>query len=418
MKHNNLSTWIRNNNFFIKHGDDKKITHLCLDGGKFNIPQESFSEFMKLYKKGVIEKEEYYICEVPTNVSRMYVDMDILDDVKLSSKCLSKYLNVIKSVIDEYYGDYEILVCRNESSPVSKNKINFVKTGVHLIWPNLYVKNENALNLSKLFVKYLIKAFGERHIENIWEDVIDSNVYNRKLPSLRMVGSRKMSRNTKGEYVDSGRVYMPYVRVANEGHTKIKKKEVFEYFDKCFLRVYEAETPWLKEIEKCVLLKKTLNTDQKIVSMNSGDPVVGEIQDLINSLGIPGWEDCEVRSVIRDKKFYTVKVVGSNYCLNKEAEHNNCGIYFVMSELGLKQKCYCRCDTTLNRINGKCSEFSSKFFDIPDLLKNKIFPKSPKSTYRAGFGIDNAFPSFDLLFKNKEKYGRMLANTVKFYEKK
>lgn len=423
MKHNNLSMWIRSKNLFISGNEDsEKITHLCLDGGKFGIPQNLHGEFMDIYKKGMLNRnEKYYVCEVPTEVCRMYVDMDFIDNKVMNTAIIVKYTKAIQEVIEEYYGNFDILVCKNKSTEITKNKTKYTKTGVHLIWPELYVKQPNALKLSKLFVNKLKNIFGERHIENIWSDVIDSSVYNRKVPSLRMVGSRKISRNMKGEFVDSGRKYLPSVLFKKDGsQIKIGKnvKEIRPYLETCFLRVFEAETPWVKEIENCIGEIKTPSTNKKIHELKNNDSLVVEIENFINGLGVTGWDECSVRSVVKDKKFYTIKVDDTMYCMNKEDDHNSCGIYFVISEKGLKQRCFCRCDTTEGRVDGKCSDYSSKNFKIPPLLYSKLFGYTKQDMTKKRFSVDNCFPPFDLLEKHPIKYGSMLKNTIMFYDRK
>jgi hypothetical protein len=66
-----------------------------------------------------------------------------------------------------------------------------IKSGFHLVWPEIWITVENAKKLRILFIEKITDVFGERESFNTWEDVIDLAVYEDN--GLRMVGCRKMS---------------------------------------------------------------------------------------------------------------------------------------------------------------------------------------------------------------------------------
>jgi hypothetical protein len=418
MLHNQLSVWLRNNGMFVLKGEKKDITHLCLDGGRLNIPQDRHDEFMKLYLQCFTDRnEKYYICEVPTEVSRMYVDVDLLEGSKISTSQIALFVACIYGCVEEYFGEYDIIVCKTKSTKMKKNDTIMVKTGVHLIWPDLYVKNNTALKLSKLFVTTLLAKFGERNEHNPWSDAIDSNVYNQKLPSLRMVGSRKIKRDKDGKFVDVDRVYLPDFVIKKNETIGVTKSTIEDTINKTFLRIFENETSWTKDLPDVAVA--SIETVKRKYNLECADELSGEIEEFINGCGVDSWEDATVRAVIKEKEFYTVKVEDTMYCLNKQDEHNRCGIYFVIFESGMKQKCFCSCDTTEGRVSGKCCNYSSKYFELGEELKNKLFPKNKVKLERESYEYNpgNSFPSFALLDKNPKKFGNMLKNTVRFYNK-
>lgn len=81
-----------------------------------------------------------------------------------------------------------------------------------------------------------------------------------------------------------------------------------------------------------------------------------------------------------NKTYYQVNVRGNGnekFCLNlKKGCHNSNSIYFYITDLGIYQKCYCRCIKFENRINGLCKDFQTFIVPLPNDLKRLLFPKS------------------------------------------
>eukprot|EP00741_Cyanophora_paradoxa_P003184 tig00000681_g3093.t1 len=76
------------------------------------------------------------------------------------------------------------------------------------------------------------------------------------------------------------------------------------------------------------------------------------------------------------KRSYTARST-SRWCENltkQPPEHNNNNVYFVIGVSGARQLCYCRCDTTEGRREGKCSEFKSRPRLMDGGLYSLLFP--------------------------------------------
>jgi hypothetical protein len=111
-----------------------------------------------------------------------------------------------------------------------------------------------------------------------------------------------------------------------------------------------------------------------------------------------------------DDRYYLVNING-NYCQNIKGEHKTNGVYFVIGQTGLRQKCFCRCDTTAGRINGKCSDFKSETVMLPDDVAELLFSRDNDVTQNyADFlqresqsltNIKNESTLIDLLFERK-----------------
>ena len=44
----NLTKWFFENKFIVKRGQDRKLTHLLMNGGKVSIPENKYSEFLHI----------------------------------------------------------------------------------------------------------------------------------------------------------------------------------------------------------------------------------------------------------------------------------------------------------------------------------------------------------------------------------
>jgi hypothetical protein len=71
--------------------------------------------------------------------------------------------------------------------------------------------------------------------------------------------------------------------------------------------------------------------------------------------------------------YYLVRI-DSCFCMNVGREHNKNGVFFLINKYGLYQKCFCTCETTEGRANGKCKDYKSQVFAIPDYVTRVLFP--------------------------------------------
>lgn len=425
MRDGKLTKWLFENRCFISKDDKRSFTHLCLDGGKLCISQSLHDEFIKMYIQG-LKEEKYYICEVPTSICRMYCDLDFIDKDIYDLDKIKEIVKVIHDTVKYYYDkSFNITVCMTTSKNVTREKKQMVKTGVHLIWENLYVSKKNALNLSKQFVKDLKEKFGERPEYNKWDDVIDDCVYSEKSASLRMVGSSKISKKRRTDketgktemvLVDEKRIYKP-VWVYSED----KENTFSDNLEKCIIRVYEAETEWVDDIPEYIPPEKSKKGVYNGVSVANADPIFYKVEKFIRKQTLPEW-DRPLRMLKNQGKFYIAKIDSGMYCLNIKRDHNSCGIYFQIFEEGLVQRCFCRCKTKEGRQFGFCSNFKSRYFMLPYELKALMFPCKKKkrivkkdilSSYS---GTTSLFGSYSSLKKNRNSYLKMSMNTIKHLE--
>lgn len=436
MKDNILTRWVYQNGFFLTKDSKVPITHLCMDGGKLNIPNRKMLEFFEMYSKSIHEGEKLYICECTTDIVKMYCDFDIVYDTEVSLERICDFGSLCSGIIKTYFMDtYDLVVCTSPSKEVQKNKKKQIKTGVHLVWPELFVTKDCANSLAMQFIKEL------EHFDSSykWSDIVDSSVY---INGLRMIGSRKITNKKRKlkdrlssensieleekDYelikVDENRPYNPSIIIkANGSFERVENIISVKHLTMCSIRTFHNEQALepIVNIPQCNV-KKSRSTK---VDTDIEDPdAFKRIEAFIRYQTITQW-DSPLRQLKKHNAFYIAKI-DSMYCLNVQREHNSCGVYFQITEAGMYQRCFCRCDTTEGRMDGQCSQFKSAPFPLPQEVKKILFPNSTTkkratktipaaTTSKEIFGSNRLLKSRDTL----DKYLRMSMGTILEIEK-
>ena len=62
--------------------------------------------------------------------------------------------------------------------------------------------------------------------------------------------------------------------------------------------------------------------------------------------------------------------------MNVARDHHSNTIYFTLTEYGICQKCFCRCDSTEGRKFGLCRDYHSNMVALTAKLKSTLFPNA------------------------------------------
>ena len=394
MKNGLLCNWFFQNKFFLKKADTKPYTHLCLDGGKLHIPSTKISLFLKYYTKGLQKGERYYITECRTPLFRMFLDLDFIEEKKKDEIFITEVVKIIQQVIETYYSSTNVIVSSTESKMITKNKKNVVKTGFHSVWPSIIVDVKTARILRLLFIRDCVRYFGIRSgAKNSWNDVIDECVFDTN--GIRMNGSAKMSLcpknckkrhpcntcNSTGRY-DEGRIYKIQFTYPDYSWGEKLKKNIFNP-ETSIRNIKNEEYTMHKKFPIIQLMKKTRNLTVQQNNKKSSIKVISrsderfkQLQSFFNSIEIVEWRAPLKQLLVLSNTVYAAKIKDSMFCLNIGREHQRCGIYFIITKKGLRQKCYCMCKTLDERKDGYCSKFQSKLFLLPLALRLKLFHKN------------------------------------------
>lgn len=214
--HKKLTSKLKKDKYRVKsRSKDKVATHYMLNGGKFAIPDSEHDFFIQQYAEALRRGERLYFVELRTPIFRMIMDADFFELDVLPQSQIDEFVGLVQRTLSEFYTDDigDVVLCTTQCQVKTKTvidpvtdtskKLYRVKTGLHLIWPDLAVNQKNALWLRSALIQRMEEALGPRPDYNGWDDVIDECVYMGN--GLRMVGSRK-TENCKIKECRSGKV--------------------------------------------------------------------------------------------------------------------------------------------------------------------------------------------------------------------
>jgi len=186
-------------------------SHNNLAGGVLRVPLEDADAFHQLYMDDVNDGQVFYYSENFTRVYRMCFDLDFksetLDGAQLDGfeYRYQTYVEIVKTVrrfypVDTSAEKFTVIVLEAppKDVPQTKDHCAFTKSGVHLVFPYLYVNRTQALYMVEAATVALEKELGKRgevviddcgdpaggedHAQetawqNAWEDVCDKLVH-------------------------------------------------------------------------------------------------------------------------------------------------------------------------------------------------------------------------------------------------
>lgn len=193
---------MRKNNFM--NNREIPTTHTLMSGGIISIPDEMYQDFLHLYASEVASNNrKLTYSELRSKpVSRMYFDVDLLDEKELGEDFTMTMASTIQCVIRSYYTEqneytsneetFQCVVCTTPPKSLTKDGLELTKNGFHIIFPFLKIDLEKAYQLRFNVVYELERVMGKRNIpSNPWADAIDKAPYSG---GLKMCGSFKMVR--------------------------------------------------------------------------------------------------------------------------------------------------------------------------------------------------------------------------------
>lgn len=428
-----LESWITKNKFY----QGELLSHLKLNGGKLYIPQNRQKQFQKLYAKDVENGFNHYLCEKKTETYKLFIDVDLLNNEALTDSEILKYSQCIQEVVLYYYSQLKphVIICTTTPKPVESNGYNYIKTGIHLIWPDIIVSMENINWIRSAIIQYLKIKIGERPAHDNWEKVIDDSVY--KQNGLRMIYSSKMAFcktcksqetcslcNKTGKYHE-GRPYKPY-KILDENNNIIDSNySILEVVQKTsivscgIISKFKKEHPQWFEI-KSHEKKQFGGEDNKGYDKFKSKEKIHD-SDLVKSLEIfirkafPHYKSVNLMDVNKvDRGEYYVCRTNSSFCLNLEREHRSNTIYFYIDKINIYQKCFCSCDTLSGRKYGKCSDFKSVGVRLNKALKKKLYPYDQDLNFNAICELN----TMSFVKKDKITYINNLQNYLNYLENK
>jgi predicted kinase len=176
--HVNKSRAISNLDF----GFDNKKVHFM------DVPEDRYDEFLERYYNSGVEDSDTYefksIMETVRGKFRMFLDVDYIAEDEMSDSIANRLLNVIYDYGNEYSDIYVTKSVRQYSD-------KGIKTGLHIVLPDLHVDIEYAKSFRQCVVDTLDMLVGDHDGLEEWETMIDDIYYEDGSGTLRMFGSKK-----------------------------------------------------------------------------------------------------------------------------------------------------------------------------------------------------------------------------------
>jgi hypothetical protein len=380
-KENQLLKWLKDEKFLSESKQMSEPSHLIMNGGKVFIPRKKEYEFYKKYAEELKNNSKLYFVEVRSEVFKFMIDIDISDDHYWSLNEIKELTKFINEVVYDYFKSNNNVICA-----VSEEKIkgDDIHTGIHLIFPKIFVNSESAILIRKGVVQKLKEGY--KPLKKSWEDIIDEVIYTRN--GYRMVGSDKY---TKGKcenrelvvkfIMDSkGNLKEDYLNRLNNNKLDLVSetaiRNVLPIYNKKNATGMEVKLPEWLNLEKIVMDTKIKSKTHKSSLANSKEHLI--IEHFIRTHLPKVYSSNVVVSVERYPDNNLLIKTNSRYCLNMEREHKSCGIYFLGTPEGVYQKCLCPCENLTGRKYGYCRDFTSECFIFDEETVKMLFEDSKK----------------------------------------
>lgn len=382
-----LQKWLTDNNYYDPGPEKHKKSHLTFcgyKGGIIYLPENHNIEyeFIKKYAEDFKNGEKLYYVEQRAHIFKYMIDLDIPDDHYWPDKEIIRLASFINSIINEFFEDTFCIVCKSPPKIKKMDNKEVIHSGVHLIWPKIYVCCETAIYLRACILQK-ITEFDK--IVRSWPTILDEVVYIRN--GYRMVGSDKMVKK-----IAENRIYSILdVIDINGSRTKYLERLLGDYVSLIadtsirYIPISIGNKDGMKpsKIPKWVNHEIVLLNKPKIPKrFCSNDSIeLTVLQNFITKY-VPEYANIPnlINRVIRypDLQGNILVTTNTRYCLNLGREHGSCGIYFHIGLRGLTQKCLCPCNNLHGRKNGLCKDFTSKIYKIPLDLTEILFRKEAK----------------------------------------
>ena len=362
-----------------KFNNATNLSHVLMDGGVLSVPFDRLNEFHEKCIEAIKSGEKIFVVEQKSEKYNFFVDIDYKDERALT---LDEIKDICKIICDKVkrHGGKDCLIC--VSPP--KNAGKYVKTGVHLNWPDFVVDQTSALALREHILVALSKAKGK--IE--WNEIIDSAVYGdlrrkTKGSGFRMPWSHKMGKHMpcggQGcEDCQSGKVvqvaYLPifiYKHGPLSTLLKIGQEPDVEILKMSSIRTDKPQHVTI-EPPSSVIKEGSFSEAQTKDELHDD-----ELKNLVESFiqkNMEGQKTAIVKSLFKHKETYLV-ATNSKYCENLKRAHNSNHIWFHISGRVIAQKCFCRCETIRGRRDGFCKDFYGRKHILSPTIVEKLYPK-------------------------------------------
>ena len=448
-----LRQWFLRTKSFVKFkSDSRELTHLLMDGGKIHIPQEKHEEFLQIFANDIEQQKLNFISENRTTIFRFLVDIDYLDEYTLSKEeiaTMGKNIQIaLKPFLEQYLDKKKrrIIICTTgESKTTIEEGFELKKTGIHIIWPEVYVDEYYGKFLRSVIIQYFENNLPKRPEYCRWDKVFDYAVISSS--GLRMKGSAKIMKcpDCKGKkgvkescekcwgngrvIPGNGRIYLPKQILDGEGielvdYLKKLKEDNYYMLQQTCLRIYGKkrnfslinESQFPKWFDKDILQS---HLEKPNIKRRGKKKLIGTIEDILKKKKSLKYKKkieqntdifkkvcCFMKQLYTEHKHYKdQKIINifqcgkkkneyfiiqtdSKYCENVKRLHTANHIWFALNDKTICQKCF---SESYNTKSVCCSEFTSDIYPITISIRNMLYParvEKQKENFILNQGLD------------------------------
>lgn len=352
--------WLADNGWLLRPGDPAKPTHLLLDGGRARVSDDSAGAFLNAYAIAVVKDLRPCIVELRTPVFRLFLDLDVLTAAD-SPLDRARVMSILQQRAIAFFATDDTpraAVCT--TAPKTQHD-GHVKAGLHVIWTNVWATSAVALAFRAAVVEDLDAAMPDACAKP-WAKVVDACVFTAN--GLRMPFSEK-GRGGAAVYAPAEVWAGDAVEAAvgEVGGVSAVRRWVRELSIRSF---GVDETPLREGVEVSFDASEAGGgADACLLGTSvSLKPYEAALRLLDAALPVQ-YAGQRFTGVIKAENCFLLRST-SRYCENAGRSHTTCNIYFTLTLKGIRQMCYCRCDTAEGRKYGMCKDFKGAFYPVPD----------------------------------------------------
>lgn len=346
------SAWLREHGWWLPHGAAARPTHLLLDGGKARVPDESAGAFLSAYAIAVVRGLYPCVVELRTPVFKLFLDLDV-KTAEGNDLHFEAVMAALQTRAAAFFAvdQPRAIVCLTPPRVAD----GAVKAGRHVVWTNILATSATALAFREAVVDDLEAALPGACLKP-WATVVDACVF--RANGLRMPFS------AKGR--DNPATYTPAEVWVGDAATEVGAcsgvSAVRQWVRELSIRtVGEDETP----VREGVVLPAAEGESESLCGTTQSLRGYSAALALLDAVLPVQYAGQRFTGVIKADNCFILRS-SSRYCENAGRAHNTCNIYFVLTPKGIRQKCYCRCDTTEGRKYGLCRDFGGEVHPVAD----------------------------------------------------
>lgn len=197
--------WLDNNNCVIRPNGRAEVTHTCMTGGKFHVPEQMQAAFQQQLADNICGQNSIpCLTEQHSRVFPYYVDFDgQFPTQSIAQRAIEVFISYITQSIRRFFPTepentklFDSIVLGKSGKPsVAKTEnggVQHFKHGLHIHFPELLVNVSQARQMRVGMLDYLItraswmQEFGD--VRPDWNGIIDEAVYDS---GLRMMYAPK-----------------------------------------------------------------------------------------------------------------------------------------------------------------------------------------------------------------------------------